>query len=76
MARKRPIRTMYENRNGIITRIGRASSLPGAIKGATMKVVSRRYFGAQIMVNGQVLVNVTMTEHGIEITRQKPRKGR
>lgn len=67
MARKRPIRTHYFNRHGMIVRIGRASTLRGAVKGAITKVYVMKYRGAQIMVKGKVLIDITLNEKGIDV---------
>jgi hypothetical protein len=71
MARKRPIRTVYFNRQGLIARVGRASTLTGAVKGATLKVYARRFYGAQITLNGCVIMNIYIEGREITIKRTK-----
>jgi hypothetical protein len=71
MAKKRPIKTYYFGKDGLIARVGRAASLKGAVKGASMKVYTRKFAGAQIELHGRVIVNIYREGRAVTIRHQK-----
>ena len=71
MANKRPFKTVYFNKRGIETKVGRACTLYGALRGATMKIHDRLFYGAQISLDGEILIDLFFSGKDIVVKYKK-----